>query len=821
MLALLAGTVVGWAADSRPPPVPAIGRPLAERQPLIVGTASDSFPHGYCTSDGTMTGFSYDLLNAIAEVMNLRIERVVLPGRELQARFKAGEFDLVQALSQSPDREAFADFSVPFLAMQGSIFIQKRGSPIRRLEDFNGRKFAIIGAASIVEKFMRDHAITIEPVLVSSSEEALRKVDAGECAGAFLSRLTALSVIDRHDLGNVQVFGRPFDGYDVRHCLAVHKGDHELLARLNEGLTLIHKNGEYDRIYGKWFGRFDAPLITRERVIAYGSLLLGLGLIAALAAYLRQRTLLRRIRGQTEELARQQALLQALHDHVPMGVAVLEVLPGPTHRILTANQQCATLLGVPAADCRAGARLEALPLSSGWRDVLQGLLTRPEPPVPAPEEHSPAGSGRRFAVTRVPLPANPDGLRRTCLLIDEVTARRNLEEEIAQSRKLRAVGELVGGIAHEFNNLLTPILLKADSLRHDLEGHRLAQEDVGLIIQTTQRAAELTRRLLTFGRKTEARIESIHLAAAVDSTFALLRLTVDRRIEWQNAVPPELPPLQLNPTELNQVIVNLILNARDTLLDKLAQKPDRHAWTPRIDITACALPGDHLAGRVAERPALGWQRLTVSDNGLGMPPEVRERIFEPFYTTKDVGKGTGLGLATVWHLVHFAGGLVEVESSPGEGSRFHVYLPVNTANPTPAPSHHPATGTAAGPVRIIVADDDDAVGGAVVAALQKAGHQVHRERDGAEAWRHLSTCAQPYDLVILDINMPGLSGIEVLDRLRGPGKFDGPVLVISGRIGSEEMQRLTASRVTSVLSKPFRLAELQAAVRTCLGRDPR
>ncbi|MES1167800.1 MAG: transporter substrate-binding domain-containing protein, partial [Oleiharenicola lentus] len=261
-------------------------KPLSERQPLVVGVTTDSFPYGFLDDNGHPTGFSSDILDAVGRVMNLRIQRIAAPGRELHERFRLGEFDMLQILSQTADRDAFADFSVPFLTLQGTIFVQKNGSPIHRLEDLNGRKFAIVGARSIGEKFLRDRGLHVEPVVVSASEEALRLVDRGEVAATFISQLTALSVIERRNIQNVAIFEQPFTDYDIRHCFAVHKGDAVLLARLNEGLAILHRTGEFDRIYTRWFGRLDSPLISRERVANYTLGALVLGFLAILAAYL-------------------------------------------------------------------------------------------------------------------------------------------------------------------------------------------------------------------------------------------------------------------------------------------------------------------------------------------------------------------------------------------------------------------------------------------------------------------------------------------------------------------------------------------------------
>jgi two-component system, cell cycle sensor histidine kinase and response regulator CckA len=789
---------------------------MLDRSPLMVGATTDSYPYSYLDEKGAMRGFSVEITDAVARVMNLAIQRVPAPGRELQQRFQAGEFDLLQSYSQTPERENYAEFSLPFLTLKGAIFIQRKDSPIKRIEDLNGLKFAIIGKGSIGEQFLRDHNIQVIPVYVSSSEEALHLIDRGECAASFISMLTGLSVSEHSDISGAVIFDLPQEDYDIRHCFAVHRGDAVLLARLNEGLAILHQSGEYERIYKHWFGRFDQPLIMRETLVSWGIGILSLGFLAALAAFLRQRTLHRRISRQATELADQQELLHALYDNLPFVVCLMEGVPAKP-RVLSLNRQGEPNFGLPARDA-AGRLLSELPLEIEWRRHLLDLLKQiPNHAGFVREERGLSSSRKRFVFTLLPLTPGPGGLNRTCLLAEDVTERRALDDEIAQSRKLRAVGELVGGIAHEFNNLLTPILLQTSSIKLDWPNDSRLHEAISIIAGAGQRGAELTRRLLTFGRKTESRIETVRLATIVDQSFALMRLTLDRRIQWQNSVSPSLPPLHLNVTDLNQVLANLILNARDTLLDKLAIH--RSGWVPTITIEASEEPPYAMTGLIdkADRDSiLGWQRLTVRDNGMGMDASVRERIFEPFYTTKDVGKGTGLGLATVWHVIADCGGRIEVESSRGEGSAFHVWLPMK-APPSTISSEDPAPIRAnPSQARIFLADDDELVARTICTALTRSGHAVHRVGDGATAWQRLQAEHTGYDLAILDVNMPGMDGIELAHRLRSRLGFAGKIMIVSGRLGSNDLSELTQAKVDAVLTKPFDMQEFISTVDTCL-----
>jgi signal transduction histidine kinase/ABC-type amino acid transport substrate-binding protein/CheY-like chemotaxis protein len=792
--------------------------PVGERGPLVVGAFLDSYPYSYEDAKGQLVGFSVDILDAVARTMNLKIKRVILPGGELQHEFKRGKFDFLQLLSQTKEREEYAEFSVPVLTLQGAIFVQRGNPTIHNLEDFNGRKFAIIGPNSIAEDFLRDHSLNVDKIYASSTAEGLRLVASGECAGVFASQLTTFSVIERQGFKDIAMFQQPFANYDIRHCFAVHRGDAQLLARLNEGLAILHRNGEFDRINHRWFGQFDSPLISRQQVVNYGTGILALGLIAAIAGLLRQRALRRHIAGQAAELAGQQALLRTLYDNIPLAMCVLRSVPSGGYQILSINRQAEGYFNLTAEQA-AGRQLLEISPGSEWIKQLGELLQRGLTVQSyLREERTLVAARKRLIFTLVPMTSDTAGNARLCVLAEDITERRNLDEEIAQSRKLRAVGELVGGIAHEFNNLLTPIMLKVGQIELDWSHDSALLAELGLIGEAVQRSSELTRRLLTFGRKADQRAEQLTLATVVNNCFALLRLTMDRRIQWQQAVPPNLPPLFFSATDLNQIILNLVINARDTLLEKLDSS--HGDWTPCIRVEATEIKLDSI-GPIdptrSHRQVHGWQRLSIRDNGMGMTPEVKERVFEPFFTTKDVGQGTGLGLATVWHLVTAASGRIEVESTRGEGSAFHVYLPVLAGPAVVAPHLFPAPVAKAGPARIFLADDDLLVAGAVTAALKRAGHAVTHFPDGAVAWQFLQDHPNDFDLLILDVNMPGIDGIELAGRIRAAGLYKGRMIIASGRLGSDDLEEIAKAQVDCVLNKPFDTAELLGAVGNCLA----
>ncbi len=523
-----------------------------------------------------------------------------------------------------------------------------------------------------------------------------------------------------------------------------------------------------------------------------------------------------------ESLHAREQLLQALYDNVPTAMGVIAET-GNSFRFVSINPGTTRLLNLHNTPV-ANRILAELPLPTSVVEFWTQCFRRSglQPDLLKFELHQ-DDTRRDFAITLVPLDNDEkDSPRQLCFLIDDITERKGIDAEIAQGRRLRAIGELVGGIAHEFNNLLTPIMLKIELLALEFARNPRMMEELDTISRAAKRGADLTRRLLTFGRRGDAHIEEVLLPTLIRANFDLLRPTIDRRITLAMNLPDNLPALFINPADLHQITLNLLLNARDTLMEKLASDAT-NSWNAQIHVEALELPtgpNDNSPYNSSRPPYLGWIRLTVRDNGMGMTHGVRERIFEPFYTTKEVGKGTGLGLATVWHLVTRLGGKVTVESEPNTGSAFHVWLPMTATKPvaTPAPVKQLETakpGIVA--ANIFFVEDDELVAKTVISALRRLGHQVAHQANGNAAWQHLST--QPaYDLLLLDLDLPGISGIEIVRRVRTT-HYAGHILVASGRLSEAERRELDSLHIDGKLLKPFSPQELNSAIQACLAKQ--
>ncbi|HUJ45325.1 MAG TPA: transporter substrate-binding domain-containing protein [Opitutaceae bacterium] len=821
-----AARVARWVAAVLLAWVPASGSAkdasLGERdlnKTITCGVSESFFPYQYRDTDGQLKGFAIEVTDAVARVMDLRIRQVGVPNTEMTDALRNGRIDAIEFWGETPARRSFADFSVPIARFETVVVVRQGDARIRRVDDLKGRRVAVGQHGTVGERYLLEQQPAAIPVYTETSEEYLRLLAAGKCDAAVMSRITAYSMIDRFKLRDLQVLDDKVQGYDVRYCFTVRKGDSLLLARLNEGLAILHRTGRFDDIYHQWFGRYEARTFTPVQVVSYVAVALALGCVAATWGFLRQRTLLRRIARQAAELAEQRSLLAAMYDNHPLATVVLEIPAGGTPLLVSLNGEAGRLFALdPAAP--PGCRLEDLPVSADLRAYFEEVIRRWRATTrPGQWETRLPATQQLLETTLVPLGSGASGARRLCVLSADVTKRRLMDQEIAHSRRLRALGELVGGIAHEFNNLLTPIIGTTNLLQIDRIADRPLQASLGVIYQAAKRAAELTRRLLTFGRKADERTQPVRIAEAVSNCFALFQPTIDRRIVWESQVPANLPPILFNPVDLNQIVFNLVINGRDTLLEKLAHAGGA-AWTPRLRVSVEELPATAVLLRSG---ALGkvlaaWQHLTVEDNGLGIRPEIIERIFEPFFTTKDVGQGSGLGLATVWHLATEAGGEVTVESKVGEGTKFHVMLPRWQGDSVPPvvngwPAGPPAAGKSR---RILLVEDEPLVARISIAVLERLGHSVTHLLDGAEAWARFSSNGGDYDLLLLDVNMPRMSGVDLIRRVRGT-RFAGRIVVMSGRVSEEDRHTLKSLDVDYILAKPFTPAELAEALHGAKG----
>jgi signal transduction histidine kinase/ActR/RegA family two-component response regulator len=420
-------------------------------------------------------------------------------------------------------------------------------------------------------------------------------------------------------------------------------------------------------------------------------------------------------------------------------------------------------------------------------------------------EDEPLINGRRTSVRRVLTPVRDrtgdvTGVLGICW---DVTEQRRLEAHVHQASKMDAVGQLAGGIAHDFNNLLTVILgnLELILTRSGVEN---ADRDLLTAAQgAAVRAAALTQRLLGFSRRHQLDWRPTDVNAITMEVVALLQRTIDPLIRLETCLAPDLWAAHADPAQLNQVLMNLCLNARDAIVGP-----------GQITIETAFVNGPDSPG-LGRRPG-AFVRLSVIDTGGGMAPEVKARMYEPFFTTKGVGKGTGLGLAMVFAIVRQHKGWIDCWSEVGAGARFDVYIPCAEPLRTTDIEAPPTAEAGPGEGTVLVVDDEEMIRDLATLALASRGYRVLTAADGRQAVEVYSGSRERIDLVLLDLTMPVLSGHEAFRQLL---RLDPSVRVLfASGYSEEQLSDLEQERMVGFIKKPYRPNELLLAVESALHR---
>ena len=392
-------------------------------------------------------------------------------------------------------------------------------------------------------------------------------------------------------------------------------------------------------------------------------------------------------------------------------------------------------------------------------------------------------------------------------LLQDITQRRALEEQLVQAQKLQSIGRLAGGVAHDFNNLLTAILGNAELALIDLPEDHPAGESVREIVKAAERAASLTRQLLSFARKQMIEPAPLDLSAVVSGSIEMLRRLLGEDVEILAELRDGLDIVEADPGQVQQLLVNLTVNARDAMPDG-----------GRLVIeTANLAVGDEYRAAHPEVRAGNYVTLAVTDTGTGMTDDVLAHLFEPFFTTKRQGEGTGLGLATCHGIVEQSGGHIWVHSEVGLGTSVTILLPVAEGVARPVGkavvSMPPPTGTET----VLVVEDDDSVRRLAVLGLRSNGYTVMEARNAADA-PVIAAKAASIDLLVSDIVMPGMRGPELAARLREM-RPAAKLLLVSGHADTSDSFRDDSGRVIQLLPKPFTPERLSRKVREILDSE--
>jgi PAS domain S-box-containing protein len=424
------------------------------------------------------------------------------------------------------------------------------------------------------------------------------------------------------------------------------------------------------------------------------------------------------------------------------------------------------------------------------------------------------GAPVELSVSMAPLRGAQGEITGAMAVIADITERRQaesqkgqLEEQLRQSQKMEAVGRLAGGVAHDFNNLMTAVSGYAELLQAHFSPGEAAREYVDEILKSSSRATQVTRQLLAFSRRQVLQPKVIDLNSVVQNMDGLLRRLIGEDIELHTSSDPHLAAVKADQGQIEQVIMNLAVNARDAMPNGGRLSIE----TRNVELDSCY---NDRHGRMRHGPHV---LLAVTDTGIGMDPETQSHLFEPFFTTKETDKGTGLGLATVYGIVKQSGGDVWVYSEVGRGTCFKIYFPRVDEGPDRASKGAPQGRPTAGRETVLLAEDSDVVRRLLHEILTAQGYTLLEARHGAEALQMSRGYPGKIDLLVTDMVMPQMSGRELAHHL-APERPDMKILYMSGYTEEAIARDGVLDPGTAFLEKPFTPASISRKVRELLDQ---
>lgn len=514
----------------------------------------------------------------------------------------------------------------------------------------------------------------------------------------------------------------------------------------------------------------------------------------------------------TEELGHTQVHFQALLDHTPTLISITDL----NSRYMMVNRKYEELLGSNIDEYIGKPPFEVWPEDIAHNILKNEKITLEKGNFEGEEVYrNKAGEERTYLSNKFLLNNKNNMPFAICTISTDISerlaeeqVRLNLEKQLQQAQKMEIIGQMTGGIAHDFNNILTTMLGYTELAQMVLEGDQHSKLNFYMqeIHRAGEKARDLVMQLLAIGRNKQNDYTRVSLADLINETVQLLSATIPSTIKIRHTIDANVPNILSNAVQLTQVLMNLSVNARDAI-----------EGTGTININLSVSQPDEIRAshcKTCFRPIEGnWVKVTIQDNGEGIPKEIQSKIFDPFFTTKEVGKGSGMGLAMVQKLIHDQGGHIDLSSEPGEGTTFTLYFPMEGEQQA---DHHEAIKQKRTSAKILVVDDDVLVANYLSRLFQTEGYEVNLFTESTKALKAFEEAPEKYHLMVTDQNMPTMTGAELVEAvLRVVPKF--PVIMCTGYSETVDEQLAKRMGISYYLAKPINSKQLLNNVKTILA----
>lgn len=826
----------------------------------FVDASSNNFPPmNVLDKDGSLTGFGRELADAVikevgGEIKHIHSSRWV----EVLEWLDTGKADFIHDTGYTEERDKFLDYSEPIIEMPETIFVRPDEYSITDIESLKGKTVACVNK-HISHLYLKQFP-EISLFVVKTPVEGIYELISGKVDAFIYPKQIVLYLVQSLRIRDkIKVTGEPLR--TLTWSMVVKEGNIELLQRLNEGIAKVRKSGQYDRIYEKWWGEKVLSGYTKEQLVILTIMTTGISLAVMLSItlFFFSRKLKQKIKERTAllsqeieerklieiDLEKEKEFIKAVLENIEDGIVACDKEGVLTlFNRATREFHCLPEKPIPAeewpqyydlflADGTTLMQKEDVPLFC----ALQGAHVKNIEMVISPKQGKKRillASGQPFlddqgnvlgAVASMhdvterkyaeeALKKAHDELEvkvkmRTLelqqsyeKLAKEVAGREVVESKLRQSHKMEAIGTLAGGIAHDFNNILAAILGYADMAKDDIPEYSPAKYQIDQVLKAGNRAKDLVKHILSFSRKeSQERIPAqIHLIA--NEALKLLRASIPTTVKIQQNIDPACGNILADPTQIHQVLLNICTNA--------AQAMDENGGVLDVSLDCVELAENELAEGTK---AGSYVRLVIKDTGEGIDPKVIERIFDPYFTTKEFGKGSGMGLAVVHGIVKSHDGMITVESNLGEGTTFSVYFP--TIDLPVKEEIENAALIPTGKENILVVDDEESMVDLNKRRIERLGYRVTTKTSSMEALELFRSQPDAFDIVISDQTMPELTGVQLAKKLMEI-RSDIPIIICSGYSSKIDAGKAKLIGISAFIMKPVEIMELANAIRDVL-----
>jgi len=784
------------------------GSAAADQLPRSITVVSDDNypPYIFRDATGDLRGIIPDQWDLWEKKTGVRVDLRAMDWAEAQRVMQEGGADVLDTVFRTPDRERTYDFTPPYADIRVPIYAHQSLGGISDIPSLKGFTVGVKAGDAVIDR-LRSQGIdsfreypSYKAIIDAAQSNEIKVFSIDEPAAVY--HLYQRDIADQ--------FRTAFILYTGAFHRAVHKGNPALLGLVRAGFDRF-SSGETDAIREKWMGTpVSWPFLFRR----FAKLLLAAAALFVLLAG-GNLFLQAQVRRRTADLRESRTRFENILHLAPIGMGILG-----QRRLVEVNDSFCRMTGFSREE------LLNLPLEKLAPGIEEFQRAKSEFYAQLQDQGRCAVETvlRRRDGSRLPILVNgalfnpEDAFGEVIFTAMDLTERNRAEQDrlnytqrLQEAQRIESLGILAGGIAHDFNNLLTAILGNIDLALLDIPKDSPARADLSTAVTATHRAADLAQQMLAYSGKGHFVIEVLDVEAEIRSTLQLLQSSISPRAELRVDIPSALPPVLADTSQFRQVLMNLIINASEAL----ENQPGRIEIHAR-EIDGATLDSATLRPRAPLDPG-PYVCIDIADSGAGIRPDFLDKIFDPFFSTKFTGRG--LGLAAVLGILRGHHGALQVESAPGKGSSFRLFLPAGSepvsrpASTAPTAHARTATGT------IMLVDDEPGLRDTAAKLLQRLGYQCICAADGEQAIQLFGSRSHQIDAVILDLAMPRMDGAQTLELLRKI-RTNIPVLISSGYAEDDVKSHFDAFPPDGYIQKPYTLDRLHAALDRLLAPPP-